>query len=563
VSEPTKVKLRLPSVLIAVAAGLALADSSVVALALPPIRVALHTGVPGLAAVIGVYVAVLAAGLYPAAAVSRRIGAARTGTVGFAILGLASVGCAAANSIEVLLFFRGLQAIGGAAGVLAAFDLLDAGDQAGRQERHLWIAAAVFGTAAGPALGGLLTEFWSWRLIFAAQLPIGLVGAGACLTTSIPLPTHHSSPFRWKPLIALAALAGGLTAVLFTLVLQLVAGWSVDPIVAALVVSVLPVAAIATSWWTRIDAGPRAALGCLMVGVGTLCLGINFGASVLWTIPAQLIAGVGMGLALPALTGELLPEKSTADAARLLTARHVGIVVALVAIAWLVNNSLGPSVTKAEEQAVAALLDSNVAPLTKLTTLGSLAGKADSTSPRGEIHGVLVAKQQKLNGSDRAAFTKFTNQADDTIVRALNGAFRWAYLVAGLMALLGALLLADGETLGAATRKVVPAIAAAAAVLAVYGVVFFAFRPQAVKLADPCKPRALPQAGGLFGGLQTSILRGLDRAACSDGATREELVLALDPNSPAAADYAAKHGHEPISLKTLTGGLLGSVPGSG
>jgi hypothetical protein len=294
-----------------------------------------------------------------------------------------------------------------------------------------------------------------------------------------------------------------------------------------------------------------------MVGIGTLCLGINFGASVLWTIPAQVIAGVGMGLALPALTGEVLPEKSTADSARLLTSRHLGIVVALIAIAWLVNSSLGPSVTKAEQQAVAALLDSKVGPATKLSTLSSLQGKADSKSPRGEIHGVLVSKGNRLGGSDKAAFNEFTAQADDAIVRALNGAFRWSYLVAGLMALIGALLLADGVTLGEEKRRAVPAALAGAAVFAVYLAVFFAFRPASVPIQDPCKHRDLPKAGGLFGIVQDGILRGLDKAACADGATREELVLALDPGSPAAADYKAKHGHDPISLKTLTGGLLG------
>ena len=69
-------KLRLPAIAVAVTAGLALADSSLVALALPPIRVDLNASINGLAAIIGVYVVVLGLGLYPAAAVSRRLGAA-------------------------------------------------------------------------------------------------------------------------------------------------------------------------------------------------------------------------------------------------------------------------------------------------------------------------------------------------------------------------------------------------------------------------------------------------------------------------------------------------------
>jgi MFS family permease len=123
----------------------------------------------------------------------------------------------------MLLAFRALQAAGGAAGVLAAFDLLDPGDAEGKEERHLWIAAAVFGTAAGPGVGGLLTQAFDWRSIFIIQVPIGIVGAIACLQINIPQPTHHSTPFKWRPLVSIGLLAGGLAAVLFTLVLQLVA----------------------------------------------------------------------------------------------------------------------------------------------------------------------------------------------------------------------------------------------------------------------------------------------------------------------------------------------------
>jgi lipopolysaccharide/colanic/teichoic acid biosynthesis glycosyltransferase len=47
----------------------------------------------------------------------------------------------------------------------------------------------------------------------------------------------------------------------------------------------------------------------------------------------QLLAGAGIGLALPRLAGGLLPERSAADAARILTARHAGIALALVILA--------------------------------------------------------------------------------------------------------------------------------------------------------------------------------------------------------------------------------------
>ncbi|CAB4881599.1 MAG: MFS transporter [Actinobacteria bacterium] len=551
-------KLRFPAVAVAVVAGLALADSSVVALALPPIRVDLTASINGLAAIIGVYVIVLGLGLYPAAMVSRRIGAARTGAIGFAILGIASIGCAAADSLNVLLLFRGLQAVGGAAGVLAAFDLLDPGDAEGKEERHLWIAAAVFGTAAGPALGGLLTQAFDWRSIFIVQVPIGIVGAWACLQITIPQPTHHSSPFRWKPLISLGLLAGGLAAVLFTLVLQLVAGWDVQPIVAALTVSVLPVMAILTSRHTKIPQGPRAALGCTLVGVGTICLIFVPGAGVLWTIPAQALAGMGMGLALPALNGGLLPEKSTADAARLLTARHIGIFVAVLTVGFWVNHELTTATKEGQIQGIAALLDSNVPPLSKLSVGASLSTPANSQNPRGELQATLDKKAQGFSGKDRQAFEAFQNRADETVVAAANKAFRPAYIIAALMALIAALLISDGLVLGAFTRFRLPVLGASLALIGVYFAAHTAFAPKPIQIQNPCIARQLPSAGGISGAIQNQVLKSLDKTACRNGSSREELVIALQ-SPEAAARYEAKFGHSPGSVTSIVGSQLGGL----
>lgn len=552
--------MSFPAIAVAITAGLALADSSVVALALPPIRVDLDASINGLAAIIGVYVVVLGLGLYPAAALSRRLGAARTGAIGFAILGLASIGCAEAWSLNSLLLFRALQAIGGAAGVLAAFDLLDPGDAKGREERHLWIAAAVFGTAAGPAVGGLLTQAFDWRSIFIIQVPIGIVGAVACLAITIPQPSHHASPFKWRPLVAIGLLAGGLASVLFTLVLQLVAGWDVEPIVAALTVSVLPVAAIATSWQTKIDAGPRAALGCLMVAAGTLCLIFVPGAGVLWTIPAQLIAGVGMGFALPALNGGLIPERTTADAARLLTARHAGIFLAVLLVGASVNHELRVASDQGERQALAALLDSNIPPLSKLVGVGPPLLKAleRAESPRGAITSELDKQAKAFRGADGKAFAEFRQRSDDAVVAAANKAFLPAYLIAGLMALLAALLICDSATLGAAARLRLPAAAAAIAVVAVYFGAHATLAPKPIELADPCKPRDIPTYAGLQGTVQTPVLRELDRRACSNGSSREDLVLALLDSKRAAA-YEEQYGRSPGSIGSILTSLTSQL----
>ena len=276
--------------LVAVAAGLALADASIVALALPPILTEMDTTITGVAAVIGVYALVLAVSIWPAAHV-------RVGPWGFALFALASLGCGVAGSLEVLLGFRALQAVGGAAALIAAFSVLDAG--ASRSGRRLWLGAALVGTAAGPAIGGVLTELFDWRAIFVVQAPIALAAALACVrrraavaasppaqpasepavprqrggglwSRGDPVPSGATAPppgadtaqvadvdweaeFAAPPraaaspvwLAALAFTAAAFTAVLFLLVIELVAGFALSPIEAALGVTVLPLAALA------------------------------------------------------------------------------------------------------------------------------------------------------------------------------------------------------------------------------------------------------------------------------------------------------------------------------
>src|ERR671910_1452006 len=97
-------------ILIAAAVGLALADASVVTLALPEILVELDTTVEGVAAVLGVYTLVLAAGLPPAEWLRRRTGSARLGVIGFVVFAVAGLGCGAVDSVAPLAVLRAVQA---------------------------------------------------------------------------------------------------------------------------------------------------------------------------------------------------------------------------------------------------------------------------------------------------------------------------------------------------------------------------------------------------------------------------------------------------------------------
>src|SRR4051812_40009913 len=122
---------------VATAAALALADASIVTLALPRLLTELDATVEGVAAVIGVYTLVVALALLPAERLRRTIGSRAVGTLSLLLFAAAGAGCTAASSLTLLLVLRGIQALGGAGALVATFDVLDAGDERS-PGRRLW-----------------------------------------------------------------------------------------------------------------------------------------------------------------------------------------------------------------------------------------------------------------------------------------------------------------------------------------------------------------------------------------------------------------------------------------
>ena len=551
-------------VFIAIAAGIALADASIVTLGLPSILVELNATVEGVALVLGVYTAVLALALLPAAWLCRRFGDAYVGAAGFALFLVASLGCGASNSLGLLLVLRGVQALGGAAGLVAAFALLDGGRPG--TGRRLWVAASVFGIAIGPALGGALTQAFSWRAIFLAQAPIVLPGLLVALqvarTESADVAVRDdggaSSPFPWRPAVALGLLSASLTGVVFLVVLLLVSGWSIEPLTAALAVSVLPIAAIISS---RLPGEPqiRAVAGCLLVAGGIGCLALLPGASAWLTVVPQLLAGAGMGLALPALSGELLPERTRKDTARLLTIRHAGIAVALAALAPLISSTLTSTIDTAREQGTAAVLDANLPPEKKIEIAPDLFGGLNTDDPRGELHKEIDKAQSGLEGDEATEMGHLGDRLDEVVTGAVRSAFRPAFIVTSVLALLAAiLLLSEGGVAAAALARPAAATAAIVALIAAggYGIAYAGSTRETVQIGDPCQDRDLPDVGGIGGILQNLSLEALDRAACKFGSSREELLLALFDDR-LQHKFEEEHGVNPRSAFSLGPAILG------
>src|SRR5262249_58141350 len=112
--------------------------------------------------------------------------------------------------------------------------------------------------------------------------------------------------------IALAMISAAIAAALFLLVLLLIEGWRLTPIGAAIVVSVMPLAAFFGSRLEPLvpSARARAAAGAILVSGGLGGLALLPKAEVVLTIPPQVLVGVGLALVLSALTQTALQGRS-------------------------------------------------------------------------------------------------------------------------------------------------------------------------------------------------------------------------------------------------------------
>ncbi|MDV3127108.1 MFS transporter [Mycobacterium sp. 21AC1] len=169
-----------------------LVDANAVNLALPAIRDDLGGGIAGAQWTIDAYNVTFAAFLLTAGSLGDRFGRRRLLRIGLIVFIGASVGCALAPALPVLLAARATQGVGaammlpqGLAITTAAFP--DPVDRA--RSTAAWAMAAAGSTAIGPLLGGVLVDSVGWRWIFGLNVPIGAL---AVLLSYRYLPESHN-----------------------------------------------------------------------------------------------------------------------------------------------------------------------------------------------------------------------------------------------------------------------------------------------------------------------------------------------------------------------------------
>jgi predicted MFS family arabinose efflux permease len=431
--------------LLALAVGVAFADSSIVVLALPDLLSAFDTTIESISWVITAYnvaVAVVALALIPSVG---RLPAGLLTQVGLVLFCAASLGAAASDGQAALILARAVQGVGGALLLAGALPLL--GITAGSTVRGavVWGAAGVIGAALGPALGGALTQVFDWRSIFIAQVPL----AAAALLATRGLPrseaTVETAPMRaiargprLPAGIALGLLSAALVGALFLSVVLMIDGWGHEPLVAAGVVTAVPAFTLLGETLARASL-PMVAVagGIVLVAGGLLAMALLPEPSLGLLATALALCGLGLGLSGPALTAASLRGEATASATWSVGARHAGLVLGLVLMAPLLAHSLGDVSDRAQLAGANALID---APLSigEKVDIGRGLQKALDEAPAGEVPDLRPAIAAGGDPDDPGR-RELRDRLEGLISTTITQGFRNAFILCAVLAALALL----------------------------------------------------------------------------------------------------------------------------
>jgi len=157
--------------------------------------------------------------------------------IGFSIFILSSALCGMSPSIELLVVFRGMQALGAAMLAANSPAILTKSFPDSQRGQALGLQATMtyLGLTVAPSLGGWLTDLVSWRAIFYINIPVGLF-ALTLAWLFIPVDGRKKQGESFDFQGALLFLAG-LVALLLALNQGYAWGWTSFPIIGLFIFS--------------------------------------------------------------------------------------------------------------------------------------------------------------------------------------------------------------------------------------------------------------------------------------------------------------------------------------
>ena len=199
-------------------------DLTVVNIALPSIARGLNFSAPSLSWVLNAYTLTFGGLLLLGGRAGDILGRRRVFMAGIALFTAASLAGGLASSPGWLLAARAVQGAGGAIASPAVLALITASFAEGRERTRalgLYTAVAMGGASLGLVLGGIITEWVSWRWVLFVNVPIG---ATVLLLSPRFLGESQRLPGRFDIAGALTSTAG-MAALVYAFIRAAASGW--------------------------------------------------------------------------------------------------------------------------------------------------------------------------------------------------------------------------------------------------------------------------------------------------------------------------------------------------
>ncbi len=201
------------------ASSLAFIDGTVVTVALPPLQEGFNADFQSMQWVLNGYALMLGALILVAGGLGDLYGRRRIFLIGIALFTLASIACAAAPSIGILIGARVFQGIGAALLVPQSLAIISACFPREIRGKAIgtWAAASAATTAFGPPIGGFLVDLLDWRAVFWINVPLAALAIWMTLR-AVPESKDPSAqgsidwPGSILAIMGFGALAFGLSA---------------------------------------------------------------------------------------------------------------------------------------------------------------------------------------------------------------------------------------------------------------------------------------------------------------------------------------------------------------
>jgi EmrB/QacA subfamily drug resistance transporter len=241
-AAPKRDRPRLVLAIILTCQIMVVLDASIVNIALPHIKLALHFSSASLSWVINAYTLTFGGLLLLGARCGDLLGRRRTFGIGIALFTVASLAGGFATTSAWLLAARAAQGIGAALAAPSALALLmvEFREPRARTRAIGWYTAvSIGGVALGLIAGGMLTEWVSWRWVLFVNVPIGAAVLAFARTS---LPETDRGRGRFDLMGALTSTLG-MGSIVYAFVRAASSGWGNDGTIGAFIIGGLLIAA--------------------------------------------------------------------------------------------------------------------------------------------------------------------------------------------------------------------------------------------------------------------------------------------------------------------------------